>query len=121
MKLIIVESPHKATTISKYLGKDFKVIASKGHVRDLPEKRMAVNVDNNFEPEYVINPDKEATIKYIKQEVAKADKVYLAGDPDREGEAISWHISEVCNVKGNDVRIEFNEISKKAVESALSK
>ena len=119
MKLIIVESPHKATTISKYLGKDFKVIASKGHVRDLPEKRMAVNVDNNFEPEYVINPDKEATIKYIKQEVAKADKVYLAGDPDREGEAISWHISEVCNVKGNDVRIEFNEISKKAVENAI--
>ncbi len=120
MKLIIVESPHKATTISKYLGSGYKVIASKGHVRDLPEKSTGVDVKNNYKPEYVISPAKEATIKYIKQEAAKADKVYLAGDPDREGEAISWHISEVCNISGNDIRIEFNEISKKAVEKALT-
>ncbi len=120
MELIIVESPHKAVTISKYLGKGFKVIASKGHVRDLPANRIAVDVDKNFAPEYIINPDKEAVIKMIKSEVAKADKVYLAGDPDREGEAISWHIAEVCGIKGKNIRIEFNEISKRAVEKAIS-
>ncbi len=119
MELIIVESPHKAVTISKYLGRGYKVIASKGHVRDLPTNRTAVDIDHNFAPEYIINPDKEAVIKMIKSEVAKADKVYLAGDPDREGEAISWHIAEVCGIKGKDIRIEFNEISKRAVEKAI--
>ena len=119
MKLIIVESPHKATTIGKYLGKDFKVIASKGHVRDLPANRTAVDIKNNFTPEYEISPDKQAIINHIKEEVKKADSTYLAGDPDREGEAISWHIAEVCGIKGDDIRIEFNEISKKAVEKAI--
>ena len=119
MELIIVESPHKAITISKYLGRGYKVIASKGHIRDLPTNRTAVDVNNNFEPEYIINPDKESTIKMIKQEVAKANKVYLAGDPDREGEAISWHIADVCGIKGNDIRIEFNEITKRAVLNAI--
>ncbi len=120
MELIIVESPHKAVTISKYLGRGYQVIASKGHVRDLPTNRTAVDIDNNFAPEYIINPDKEAVIKMIKTEVAKADKVYLAGDPDREGEAISWHIAEVCGIKGKNIRIEFNEISKRAVEKAIA-
>ena len=119
MELIIVESPHKAVTISKYLGRGYKVIASKGHVRDLPTNRMAVDVNNNFTPEYVINPDKESVIEMINKEVAKADKVYLAGDPDREGEAISWHIAEVCGIKGDNIRIEFNEISKRAVLKAI--
>ena len=119
MDLIIVESPHKAKTIAKYLGKDYHVIASKGHVRDLPQRRTGVDVKNHYEPEYVISPDKEDTIKQIKKEIEKADKVYLAADPDREGEAISWHLSEVCGVKDHNARIVFNEISKSAVLKAI--
>ena len=118
MKLIIVESPHKAQTISKYLGKDFRVVASAGHVRDLPEKRLGIDILNDFKPEYEIKADKTAIISKIKKDVEAADTVYLAGDPDREGEAISWHISQVFGL-GNKNRIEFNEISEKAVKKAL--
>lgn len=120
MKLIVVESPHKAQTISKYLGKDYKVIASAGHVRDLPENRTAIDVNNNFKPEYIIKPDKKQVVEKIKQEIKKADQVYLAGDPDREGEAISWHIAQVFNLDGDDIRIEFNEITERAVKEALT-
>ncbi len=119
MQLIIVESPSKAKTIEKYLGGKYKVDASGGHVRDLPEKRLGVNVANNFEPNYVISADKKPVIKRLKEKVEKADKVYLATDPDREGEAISWHLQEVLGIKDKARRIEFNEISEKAVKEAL--
>ena len=120
MDLIIVESPSKAKTISKYLKGKFRVDASGGHVRDLPEKRLGVDIDKNFEPTYVINPDKKQVIKRLADEAAKADNVYLATDPDREGEAISWHLKNVLKLKdGKSCRIEFNEISPAAVTKAL--
>ncbi len=119
MKLIIVESPHKAKTISKYLGSGYHVVASKGHVSDLPQKTMGIDVNNNFKPEYIVSPDKQATIDMIKKEIEKCDTVYLAADPDREGEAISWHLANVCDITDKNVRIVFNEISKKAVLKAL--
>mgnify|MGYP001856416215 CR=1 FL=1 len=119
MDLIIVESPSKAKTISKYLKGKYKVDASGGHVRDLPEKRLGVDIANNFEPTYVITPDKKAVIKRLTDEAAKADNVYLATDPDREGEAISWHLKNVLKLKDGKNRIEFNEISPAAVTNAL--
>ena len=119
MKLIIVESPHKAKTISKYLGSSYRVVASKGHVSDLPQKTMGIDVNNNFKPEYIVSPDKQATIDMIKKDIEKCDTVYLAADPDREGEAISWHLANVCGITEKNVRIVFNEISKKAVLKAL--
>ncbi len=119
MDLIIVESPHKAKTISKYLGKDYRVVASKGHVRDLPQRRTGIDVKNQYKPEYEIPSEKKATIDMIKKEIAHADKVYLAADPDREGEAISWHLAQVCDLHEPDTRIVFNEISKKAVLKAI--
>ena len=119
MDLIIVESPHKAKTIEKYLGGKYRVDASGGHVRDLPEKRLGVNVAENFEPNYVINPDKKSVIKRLADKAAKADKVYLATDPDREGEAISWHLESVLGLEQGKNRIEFHEISEKAVKKAL--
>jgi len=120
MQLIIVESPSKAKTIEKYLGGKIKVDASGGHVRDLPEKRLGVNVSDNFEPNYVITADKRACIKRLQDKCDKSEKVYLATDPDREGEAISWHLQEVLNLKGKSQRIVFNEISEKAVKNALA-
>ncbi len=119
MDLIIVESPSKAKTISKYLKGKYRVDASGGHVRDLPEKRLGVNIDHNFEPTYVDNPDKKAVIKRLSDEAAKAEHVYLATDPDREGEAISWHLKNVLKLKDGKNRIEFNEISPAAVTHAL--
>ena len=120
MQLIIVESPHKAKTIQKFLKGDFKVEASKGHVRDLPVNRMGIRIDANFEPFYEISPDKKLDIKRLKDSAKKADYVYLATDPDREGEAISWHLAEVLELDQNKPnRIEFNEISEKAVKKAL--
>ena len=119
MDLIIVESPSKAKTISKYLKGKYRVDASGGHVRDLPEKRLGVNIDKNFEPTYVDNPDKKQVIKRLSEEAAKAEHVYLATDPDREGEAISWHLKNVLKLKDGKNRIEFNEISPAAVTKAL--
>ena len=121
MQLIIVESPHKAKTIEKFLKGDFKVDASKGHVRDLPVNYMGISIHNNFEPHYVIAAEKKADIKRLSDDAKKADKVYLATDPDREGEAISWHLAEVLGLDENEEnRIEFNEISEQAVKKALS-
>ena len=120
MQLIIVESPSKAKTIEKYLGGKYKVDASAGHIRDLPEKRLGVNLKNNYEPNYVIPADKKPIIKRLQEKADKADKVYLATDPDREGEAISWHLQEVLGLKDKAQRIEFNEISEKAVKNALA-
>ena len=119
MDLIIVESPSKAKTIAKYLKGKYRVDASGGHVRDLPEKRLGVDIDKNFEPSYVINPDKKQVINRLSEEAAKAENVYLATDPDREGEAISWHLKNVLKLKDGKNRIEFNEISPAAVTNAL--
>ncbi len=122
MQLIIVESPHKAKTIEAFLKGGYKVDASKGHVRDLPVNRMGVSVKQDFEPEYVVTPEKQNDIKRLKADVAKADTVYLATDPDREGEAISWHLAEVLELDASKpIRIEFHEITEKAVKEALSK
>lgn len=120
MDLIIVESPSKAKTISKYLKGKYKVDASGGHVRDLPERTLGVKISDNFEPKYEITPSKKEIIKRLEQEAKKSDRVYLATDPDREGEAISWHLQTVLGLDKNaENRIEFNEISPAAVENAL--
>lgn len=120
MDLIIVESPSKAKTISKYLKGKYKVDASGGHVRDLPEKTLGVRISSNFEPKYEIPVSKKEVIKRLTSEAKKADRVYLATDPDREGEAISWHLQTVLELdKENANRIEFNEISPTAVKNAL--
>ncbi len=120
MKLIIVESPSKAKTIEKYLGRSYKVEASGGHVRDLPETTFGVDVAKNFEPKYVINQTKKETIKKLKAYKEKADEVLLATDPDREGEAISWHLAHILKMKVTDLnRIEFNEITETAVKKAI--
>ncbi|HEY9733290.1 MAG TPA: DNA topoisomerase, partial [Drouetiella sp.] len=118
--LVIVESPAKAKTISKILGKDFTVKASIGHVRDLPRNKLGVNVRKNFEPMYEILHDKEAIVEELRDAAKAADKVFLAPDPDREGEAIAWHLSEVLDLPGKKLhRIEFNEITKDAVLAAM--
>ncbi len=120
MDLIIVESPSKAKTISKYLKGKFKVDASGGHVRDLPEKTLGVKITAGFEPKYEITPNKKEVIKRLAAEAKKCGKVYLATDPDREGEAISWHLQTVLELDENGAnRIEFNEISPAAVQNAL--
>ena len=120
MKLVIIEGPGKRDTIQKYLGKDYEVIASKGHVRDLPVHTLGVDMHNHFEPKYELMPDKKDVIKLLKNKSQKAEKVLLATDPDREGEAISWHIAYILGLNPEDnVRIEFNEISKNAINKAL--
>lgn len=121
MDLIIVESPSKAKTISKYLKGKYRVDASAGHVRDLPVKSLGVNIKKNYEPKYVVTPGKEEIIKRLKEEAKKADRIFLATDPDREGEAISWHLQTILGMdeKGKN-RITFNEISPSAIGKALS-
>ena len=120
MKLVIVESPAKAKTIGKYLGSDYKVDASGGHISDLPEKALGVDVENNFEPEYIITSSKKALIKRLKDQAKNADEIWLATDPDREGEAISWHLQRVLKLDPNAKnRIQFNEITKSAVQKAI--
>lgn len=120
MDLIIVESPSKAKTISKYLKGKYKVDASRGHVRDLPERTLGVKITQNFEPKYEITADKKEIIKRLSEEAKKCGNVYLATDPDREGEAISWHLQQVLGLdKDGANRIEFNEISPAAVQNAL--
>lgn len=120
MDLIIVESPSKAKTISKYLKGKYRVDASGGHIRDLPQKSLGVSIDKNFEPRYVTSPGKEDVVKRLIEEAKKADKIFLATDPDREGEAISWHLQTVLGLDAEGKnRIEFNEISPKAVTKAI--
>ncbi|MBQ7712653.1 MAG: type I DNA topoisomerase [Clostridia bacterium] len=121
MKLVIVESPSKAKTIGKYLGQGYRVLASGGHICDLPEKRLGVDVENSFEPEYVVSEDKKRVLSNMKSTIKNCDAVYLATDPDREGEAISWHLANELSLPDDEIRIEFNEISKKAVQNALTK
>src|SRR4051812_1751110 len=116
MKLLIVESPSKAKTIEKYLGKDFRVVASVGHVRDLPKSnKHAIDIEAGFVPKYEISKGKEKVIAEIKSLAKKADEVILATDPDREGEAIAWHVAEAVSLR-NPKRIVFHEITKEAVE-----
>lgn len=121
-KLVIVESPTKAKTIGKILGSNYKVIASVGHLRDLPKSKMGIDIENNFEPEYISVRGKGDIIKQIKKEAKASDKVLLATDPDREGEAISWHISYLLKLNPTDEnRIEFHEITKETVKNSINK
>src|SRR5262245_32663500 len=118
--LVIVESPAKAKTINKYLGRDYKVIASMGHVRDLPKSKLGVEVDDKFEPEYVVIPARQKVVKELKDAAEGVSDIYVATDPDREGEAIGWHLAEELGGKKKKVhRLMFNEITKKAILEAI--
>ncbi len=121
--LVIVESPAKARTLEKFLGKDYRVLASYGHVRDLPKKGLGVDRENSYEPTYEVLHGKEKTLQELKRAASKADAVFLAADPDREGEAISWHLQQTLasSAKGKPFRrVRFNEITKKAVLAAMA-
>lgn len=127
MDLIIVESPTKARTLGRFLGKDFQVDSTMGHIRDLPKSKLGIDIENNFKPEYVPVLKKKESVQYIKQDALKAEKIYLATDPDREGEAIAWHVAEVLKgdkkktkrKNSNIFRIVFHEITESAVRHAL--
>lgn len=119
-KLVVVESPAKAKTIKKYLGRGYTVEASMGHIRDLPKSQLGVNIEDNFEPKYITIRGKGELLAKLRKAAKTSDKVYLATDPDREGEAISWHLSHLLGIKENEpCRIEFNEITKDAVKNAI--
>ncbi len=119
--LVIVESPAKAKTIQKYLGPGFEVVASMGHIRDLPKSRMSVDIEHNFQPVYVEMKGKEDVIRDLKQRAKKADQVWLATDPDREGEAISWHLAQLLDLDINrNNRVEFNEITQTGVKNGMA-
>jgi len=120
MNLVIVESPAKAKTIEKYLGTDYKVIASVGHIIDLPSNELGVDIENNFEPKYTVIKGKEKIISNLKKYAKQADKIFLAPDPDREGEAIAWHISSQIDSKKDITRVLFNEITKKGVIAGIN-
>jgi DNA topoisomerase-1 len=118
--LVIVESPSKAKTIGKFLGSRYKVVASVGHVRDLPKSKLGINKENNFEPDYINIRGKGDVIKELRKEAKTAGKIFLATDPDREGEAISWHIGNILGIEdGSESRIVFNEITKSAIQKAV--
>jgi DNA topoisomerase-1 len=118
--LIIVESPAKVKTLSKFLGKDFTIKASIGHVKDLPTKQLGVDVEKNFEPTYVVIGGKEKILRELKKAAKGVDKIFLGPDPDREGEAIAWHVAEELNGDSEKVlRVEFNEITERAVKGAI--
>ena len=118
--LVIVESPAKAKTIGKYLGPDYKVVASMGHLRDLPKSTMGVDIEGGFNPQYIPVKGREETISELKKAAKASEKVFLATDPDREGEAISWHLKELLEISDEDVyRVTFNEITKKVVETSI--
>ena len=122
MKLIFIEGPGKKPSIEKYAGKEYRVIPTLGHIRDLPVRGMNIDIANNFEPNYQILPDKKKVVDNMIEQAKKAEQILIATDPDREGEAIAWHICHILNLNQNDpIRIEFNEISEKAVQNALTK
>ena len=119
-RLIIVESPAKANTIKKFLGGNAKVIASMGHIRDLPKSKLGVDVDKNFEPEYINIRGKGNLISTLKKEAKDAKKIYLATDPDREGEAIAWHLAYILGIPKDSIcRVTFNEITKETVQDSI--
>ena len=118
--LVIVESPAKVKTIKKFLGKNYEVMASNGHVRDLPKSSLGIDVENDFEPKYITIRGKGEVLAKLRKEVKKAEKIYLATDPDREGEAISWHLYYALKLENKKVyRISFNEITQTAVKASL--
>ena len=117
--LVIVESPAKAKTINKYLGRDYKVVASMGHVRDLPKNKLGVDVDADFEPDYVVIPARAKVVKELKDAAKLVDEIFVATDPDREGEAIGWHLAEELGAKRKTHRLMFNEITRKAILEAV--
>ena len=118
--LVIVESPAKVKTIKKFLGSNYEVIASMGHVRDLPKSQMGIDVDNDFEPKYITIRGKGELLAKIRKAAKNANKVFLATDPDREGEAISWHLVAALKLEEKKMsRITFNEITKNAVKASL--
>jgi DNA topoisomerase-1 len=120
--LVIVESAAKAKTLSKFLGKTYRVKASVGHIKDLPKSKLGIDVDNDFEPQYITIRGKGDLLKEIKDESQKAKRVLLATDPDREGEAIAWHLQNVLRIPADSkCRVEFNEITKDAVKNAIKK
>src|SRR6201987_1586859 len=123
--LVIVESPAKAKTINKYLGRNYVVMASLGHIKDLPKKDLAVDVDKGFEPHYEVIEGKKKLITELKQAAKGVDSIYLAADPDREGEAICWHLKEELEPKKSEkpaiFRVMFNEITANAVKKAFEK
>ncbi|WP_084230327.1 type I DNA topoisomerase [Peptoniphilus asaccharolyticus] len=120
--LVVVESPTKAKTIKKMLGKNYKVMASVGHIRDLPKSRLGIDIENNFDPEYINIRGKGPLIKELKKEAKDSDNIYLATDPDREGEAISWHLSYILGLDPNTpIRVTFNEITKDTVKENIKK
>src|SRR5438128_11720449 len=121
--LVIVESPSKAKTINKYLGRGYQVLASVGHIKDLPKKGLGVDIENNFEPTYEVLPGKEKVVKQIKDAAKEAETIYVATDPDREGEAIGRHIAEMVSGRGKTKkavdRLHFNEITTSALQEAF--
>ena len=120
--LVIVESPAKAKTIKKFLGSNYQVVASNGHMRDLPKSQLGVDIENDFEPKYITIRGKGELLSALKKEAKKADKIYLATDPDREGEAISWHLAQALGLEEKQIhRITFNEITKEAVKGSIKK
>ena len=120
-RLLIVESPTKAKTIKKFLGRDFTVPSSFGHIRDLPKSKMGVDTEHDFAPHYIIPMKAKKTVTALKKDVEKADTVILATDSDREGEAIAWHLEQALNLKGKKIeRIAFHEITKHAIDEALA-
>ena len=120
--LVIVESPAKAKTIERFLGKNYKVAATIGHIRDLPKSSLGIDIENEFEPKYITIRGKGPIIQELKKEAKKSKKIFLGTDPDREGEAISWHLAYVLGIDNKEkVRVEFKEITKEAVLSAMKK
>jgi len=117
--LIIVESPTKIKTLKKFLGSKFLFESSLGHIRDLPQKDFGIDIEHDFEPTYVTMPDKKDVIKKLKDAAKKVDTIYLSPDPDREGEAIAWHIASILPKNANIKRMVFHSITKKAVQDAL--
>jgi DNA topoisomerase-1 len=119
--LVIVESPAKAKTIKKYLGSGFEVMASMGHIRDLPKSKLGIDFENGFLPQYQNMADKKDIIKKLKAAASESDKVYLATDPDREGEAISWHLATILGLSfSEDNRVTFDEITAGGIKSGMS-
>lgn len=118
--LVIVESPAKARTINKFLGPDFVVEASGGHIMDLPRRKMGVDVEGDFQPEYVIIPARKKIVSQIKKEAKSAENIYIATDPDREGEAIGWHLQKTLNKNLKVFRVSFHEITERAVKEAFA-
>ncbi|MBN1127413.1 MAG: type I DNA topoisomerase, partial [Chitinispirillaceae bacterium] len=118
--LVIVESPAKCKTISKYLGKDYVIRATMGHIIDLPEKELGVDIEHEFAPKYTVSKGKRKIVKALKEEAAKSDDVFLAPDPDREGEAIAWHVAQSIQKENSNIkRVQFNEITRRAVTAAF--